>query len=66
VATKLCTESAFLLTDHFCNLGMLVSEHGGSFCVLLRLKYHGISVYTSDHLVTNLEARSTELKLLYE
>jgi hypothetical protein len=43
---------------------MLVSEHGGSFWALLRLKYHGISVYTSDHLVTNLEARSTELKVI--
>jgi hypothetical protein len=40
------------------NLGMLVSEHGGSFWALLRLKYHGIKYHgiTSDHLVTNLEA----------
>jgi hypothetical protein len=44
-----------------CNLGILVSELGGSFWALLRLKYHGISVYTSSH---KFEARSTELKVI--
>jgi hypothetical protein len=34
-------------------VGELVGELGGSFWALL--KYHGISVYTSDHLVRSKE-----------
>jgi hypothetical protein len=32
--------------------------YAGQWRQLLRLKYHGISVYTSDHLATNLKACS--------